>query len=141
MWMLTILLTVVVMTGAASAATLPAPPEIRMTPPAADLPPEVKAFFGTWEGTWDGVLPSRLVVEEIDATSARVVYAWADHPQGRFTGGWSRVRATVLPGGTLQWGSNVKFTFKMTQDRRSIEGAREEAGHIALVTMQKLERE
>jgi hypothetical protein len=110
-------------------------------PPAADLPPEVKAFFGTWEGTWDGVLPSRLVVEEIDATSARVVYAWADHPQGRFKGGWSRVRASVLPGGTLQWGSDVKFTFKMTPDRRSIEGAREEAGHIALVTMQKLERE
>jgi hypothetical protein len=43
-----------------------------MTPPAADLPPEVKAFFGTW----DGVLASRLVVEEIDATYARVVYAW-----------------------------------------------------------------
>jgi hypothetical protein len=46
-----------------------------MTPPAADLPPEVKAFFGTWEGTWDGVLASRLVVEEIDATYARVVDA------------------------------------------------------------------
>ena len=56
-------------------------------------------------------------------------------------GGPPAMRATVLPGGTLQWGSDVKFTFKMTQDRRSLEGAREEAGHIARVTMQKLERE
>ena len=74
------------------------PPEVRMTPPAADLPPEVKAFFGTW----DGVLASRLVVEEIDATYARVVYAWGDDPQERFKGGWSRITAKVLPGGALQ---------------------------------------
>ena len=95
MWILSIILSMVVMTGVASAATLPAPPEVHMTTPAEDLPPEMKAFFGTWEGTWDGVPSSRLVVEEIDATSARVVYAWADVPQGRFTGGWSRIRAKM----------------------------------------------
>jgi hypothetical protein len=141
MWVLSIILSIVIMGGVASAAILPAPPELRMTPPAADLPPEVAAFFGTWEGTWDGVLSSRLVVEEIDATSARVVYAWADDPQGRFKGGWSRIRAKILPGGALQWGSDVKFVFKMAKDHRSIEGEQEQAEHISLVTMQKIERE
>ena len=141
MWFLSIILSAVIIGGAASTVTLPSPPELRMTPPAADLPPEVTAFFGTWEGTWDGVLPSRLVVEEIDATSARVVYAWADDPKGRFKAGWSRVRAKILPGGALQWGSDVRFTFKMAADRRSIEGEREQAEHISLVTMQKIERE
>jgi hypothetical protein len=141
MWIFGIILSMVVMTGVASAAILPAPPEIRMTPPAADLPPEVTAFFGTWEGTWDGILAGRLVVEEIDATSARVVYAWADDPQERFKGGWSRIRAKVLPGGVLQWGSDVKFTFKMTNDHHSIEGEREHAEHISLVTMQQIDHE
>jgi hypothetical protein len=141
MWIFGIILSMVVMTGVASPATLPAPPELRMTPPAADLPAELTAFFGTWEGTWDGVLPSRLVVEEIDATSARVVYAWADDPQERFKGGWSRMRAKVLPEGTLKWGADVKFTFKMAKDRRSIQGEREQAEHVSLVTMQKNERE
>ena len=51
-----------------------------MMTPAVDLAPAVKAFFGTWEGTWDGVLASRLVVEAMDATSARIVYARADNP-------------------------------------------------------------
>jgi hypothetical protein len=51
---------------------------------------------------WDGVLASGLVVEEIDATYARVVYAWADDPQERFKGGWSRITSKVLPGGALQ---------------------------------------
>jgi putative ABC transport system substrate-binding protein len=69
--------------------TVPGPPEVTITPPAADLPPELAAYSGTWEGAWHNVLQSRLVVEKIDAESARVVYAWANHPQGRFKGGCS----------------------------------------------------
>jgi hypothetical protein len=141
MWTLSAILTLVLIGGAPSATILPAPPELHITVPAADLPPEVAAFSGTWEGTWDDVLPSRLVVEEIDTESARVVYAWADHPQGRFQAGWARVRARVLPGGTLQWGSDGKFTFTMARDRLSINGKWEEAGHIATVIMKKIERE
>jgi hypothetical protein len=94
-----------------------------------------------FSGTWDGVLPSHLVVEAIDMVSARVVYTWADHPQGRFKGGWMRIRTKVLPGGTLQWGSHVKFTFTIAKDRLSIKGEREEAEHISLVIMQRVERE
>ncbi len=120
--------------------TVPGPPEVTITPPAADLPPELAAYSGTWEGIWDTGLKSRLVVEKIDAESARVVYAWADHPQGRFKGGWVRVRAQVLPGGKLQWGDKRKFTFtfEMARDRMSIQGEREEAGHIVTVIMRKV---
>ena len=141
MWTLSAMLTLVIIAGAPSATILPAPPEVHMTVPAADLPPEVAAFSGTWEGAWDNVLPSRLVVEEIDTESARVVFAWADHPHGRFQAGWSRVRAKVLPGGTLQWGSGVKFTFTMARDRLSINGKWEEAEHSSTVMMKKIERE
>src|SRR5919199_4799334 len=118
--------------------TVPGPPEVTITPPAADLPPELAAYSGTWEGAWDNVLKSRLVVEHIDAEAARVVYAWADHPQGRFKGGWTRVKAKVLPGGRLQWGDPVKFTFEIAQDRMSIAGEREAAGQISTVIMRKV---
>jgi hypothetical protein len=141
MWIFGIIFSVVVMTGVTSAATLPAPPEIHMTTPATDLPPDVTAFFGTWEGIWDGGLASRLVVEEIDATSARVVYAWADDPQRHLKGGWVRVTTKVLPEGALQWGTDETFTFKMSKDHRSLEGEREQGEHISRVTMQKIERE
>jgi putative ABC transport system substrate-binding protein len=117
---------------------VPGPPEVTITPPAADLLPELAAYSGTWEGAWGNALKSRLVVEKIDAEAARVIYAWADHPQGRFKGGWTRVRAQVLPGGRLQWGDKVKFTFEMAQDRMSIAGEREEAGYIATVIMRKV---
>jgi hypothetical protein len=141
MWTLSAILTLVIIAGVPSATILPAPPEVHMTVPAADLPPEVAAFSGTWEGAWDNMLPSRLVVEEIDTESARVVFAWADHPHGRFQAGWSRVRGKVLPGGTLQWGTDVKFTFTMARDRLSINGKWEEAEHSSTVMMKKIERE
>ena len=121
-----------------AAGTVPGPPEVTITPPAADLLPELAAYSGTWEGAWGNVLKSRLIVEKIDGESARVVYAWADHPQGRFKGGWARFRAKVLPGGKLQWGDKVKFMFEMAQDRMSIEGEREEAGHVSTVIMRKV---
>jgi putative tryptophan/tyrosine transport system substrate-binding protein len=118
--------------------TVPGPPEVMITPPAADLPPELAAYAGTWEGTWDNILQSRLDVEKIDAESARVVYAWADHPQGWFKGGWTRVRAQVLPGGRLQWGDKVKFLFEIAPDGRSIAGEREKAGYVSTVIMRKV---
>jgi putative ABC transport system substrate-binding protein len=58
--------------GTPSTMAIPRPPEVNLTPPATDLPSEIAAFSGTWEGLWNGVLPSRLVVESIDADSARV---------------------------------------------------------------------
>jgi ABC-type uncharacterized transport system substrate-binding protein len=119
--------------------TVPGPPEVIITPPAADLPPELAAYSGTWEGAWGNIRKSRLVVEKIDAESARVVYAWAEYPQGPFKGGWIRVRAKVLPGGKLQWGDKATFTFEMARDRLSIEGEREEARHISsTVIMRKV---
>src|SRR5262249_16217281 len=123
---------------AAPAAAIPRPPEVHVTPPSADLPREVAAFSGTWEGVWNNVISSRLVVEDIHADSARVVYAWADSPQGRFPGGWMRVDAQVLPGGKLQWQSKesgATFTFTMAKDRMSLAGEREVGGDVVMTVM------
>jgi len=38
---------------------------------------------GIWEEAWDGVLPSHLVTEKIDADLACMVNAWAEHPGRR----------------------------------------------------------
>jgi hypothetical protein len=48
----------------------PGPQEVTIAPPAADLPPDLAAYSGTWEGAWGGNLQSRLVVEKIDANGA-----------------------------------------------------------------------
>ena len=134
-------LVIIVLTGCAAqgmGASLPTPSGITITQPDSDLPPEVAAFSGTWEGIWDGVLLSRLIVERIDWTSARVVYVWADDPGGYFKAGWGRHAANVLPGGKIQWGRDLRFTFTMSKDQMSIAGEREQGGRINTVTMKKV---
>jgi len=111
----------------AAAQTVPFPDPVVIKPPAAGLAPEVAAFSGVWEGRWGGVLASRLAVEEIDAEIAVVVYGWADHPGGAFRGGWSRIRARVVPPTRIEWGDgerSARFIFQIRSDQNSIEGTR-----------------
>jgi len=119
---------------------LPAPSDVAITAPASDLPPELAAFSGAWEGIWDGVLPSRLIVGRIDTTSARVVYIWAGDPNGYLKAGWSRYNAKVLPNGRIEFGGSgiPHFVFTMSKDRTTIAGERDYRGRINTVTMKKI---
>jgi len=124
--------------------TIPSPPDVNITPPAAHLPSEVAAFSGTWEGTWGDGTPSRLVVESIDAASACVVFAWADPPDTLFRGEWVRGKGKVLPGGRLEMvaGPGLIITFTMAKDLMSILAERVETRHtgpqLAVVTMKRV---
>ena len=131
---------IITLAGCAAQGTmLPSPGDVKITHPSQDLPPELAAFSGIWEGVWDGVLLSRLIVERIDSESARVIYIWDDSP-GYFKAGWSRYLAKVFPGGKLEFGSSERmFIFRMARDRMSIEGERVvTGGRINTVIMKKI---
>jgi hypothetical protein len=119
-------------------ATAPGRPEVKITPPPADLAPELAAFSGIWEDGRDGVLPARLIVEKIQANWATIVYTWADDPTGNFKAGWARVRAKVLPDGTLRWGYPGKFTVKLVNGGTNIEGKKEQAGSLSTFALKKV---
>ncbi len=126
--------------GCAGATTVsvPWPYSVLILAPAKNLPPEIAAFSGTWEGLWGGGLPSRLAVELISPETATVVYAWADHPEGRFKGGWRRYNARVYPEGKLEFGrGTVTLTFTINKDFKSINGVRESRGQFSYVTMKR----
>jgi hypothetical protein len=78
--------------GAASAQipTIPMPPDLKVVPPAADVPTSVSRFIGAWaRGAWDGVLPHVLVVETADGTGrAQIVYAVGDFAEGNVSRGY-----------------------------------------------------
>ena len=104
--------------------------------PEPGLAQRVAGFSGAWEGSWGGILPSRLIVERVTSSAAFIVYTWADHPQGRLRGGWSRTRADVSPDETLIWGQpSIRFAFTISDDLQSVSGIRDEAGAISRVVM------
>lgn len=140
-----LILASLVLTACASGGlgtALPAPTDVTITPPASDLASELAAFSGIWKGIWMSTsgqglgLQSQLIVEKINATSARVVYIWGDHSY--FKAGWNRQNASVLPGGEIQWGRDPHVVFKMSEDRKSITGKWESKGIVSTITMRKI---
>jgi hypothetical protein len=121
-----------------STTALPKPTNVKIIPPASNLDPNLAAFSGTWEGYWDGQLHSRLIVEQMNKTSARVIYIWDSSAIHNFPAGWRRIEASVLSGGKIHWGNNISFTFTMNKDHSSIEGVRRHNGALNLITMKKI---
>jgi hypothetical protein len=64
---------------AATVSTVPLPADAMVVPPDVDVPLEIAAYSGTWEGEWNNMmarLPHTLVVEKIEKDgSASVIYA------------------------------------------------------------------
>jgi hypothetical protein len=134
-------LAIIVLTACASGGYgtyFPTPSDVVISAPASDLAPELAAFSGTWEGAWDGEFPIRIIIEQIDATTARVVSIRGAQPKYVRQAGWERYSASVLPGGKIEWGKNTRFIFTMSKDRTSIFGERESQGRIKTVTMKKV---
>lgn len=67
--------------GALEQSPPPMPPDIAIKKPAASLPAQIKALSGKWTGQWNAYYgwDTVLYVEEINQTSAKVVFAWGDY--------------------------------------------------------------
>lgn len=62
-------------------ASVPLPEDVKIVKPRPDVPPEIAAFSGRWEGNWDRTLDVIIIVEEITNTEAKVIHAWGDAPE------------------------------------------------------------
>lgn len=104
--------------GCASTALLP--PTLNIVLPSSDIPPEVAAFSGIWEGSfWNG-LETKLVVEKIDNNEAKLIFS-----HGLYQGvepSYFYQTATVTPEPTLVFiaPNGDKFEFKMDNNRKEI---------------------
>ncbi|NOZ69776.1 MAG: hypothetical protein GXP46_11170 [Deferribacteres bacterium] len=90
---------------AMSPAKPPLPAVINIIPPSPDLPPEIAAFSGVWEGKWGAVQDTVIVIEKIDAKTAEVLISFGEaertgiRPQNIY----HYQTAAVLPGPIIQW--------------------------------------
>lgn len=122
---------------------IPLPKKIEIVPPSPNLPKEIAAFSGRWEGTWEGSRPldSILIVENIEPEKAKVVYAWGGSYST--TRDYSRYTAKILPGAKpkLEFSSPyARFVFEMEEDLKTINGFRESSrGSRNTVKMKKIE--
>jgi hypothetical protein len=122
-------------------AIIPLPDDIKITPPAEDLPKDLAAFSGRWDGSWDFSMKAMFIIEYIDDKEAKIIYAWNGYPEYKIVKGFVRETAKVTPGSkpTIEWGDGTqfpKFVFKMN-DKENISGIYELNGIKSLIRMKK----
>ena len=127
------------------------PKGITISPPSPDLPKEVAAFLGRWEGVWDfDNTPAVLIVESISSTSANVILGigkgrWGNKPD------YSRLKAKVFLENKTRievplWAFDrsdryvVNVPFEISEDLETLHGESQGRGtDKASITMKKIE--
>jgi tetratricopeptide (TPR) repeat protein len=141
--------------GAPAGASPPLPQDLKIEPAAPDLPPGITDFLGVWEGLWKGLIshhpqrsftpiPLMLVVEQVDAEGARVVFSLGKDPNHRFREGWRRLRVKFarrdkwleLPVVFTDQTANNTISF-FVNDRGQLEGRYIEAGTFYDIELQR----
>jgi hypothetical protein len=110
-----------------AADLVPLPNDIHIIPPSADLPRELAAFSGRWQGTWVGGdgrsgRDAILIIEEINTQEAKGIYAWS--AWGTSSSGWKRFIATIRKDGGIEFGVREGGTmiFEIGSDPKTMKG-------------------
>ena len=104
------------------ASTAPLPATLNIVPPSPDVPPEIAAFSGKWEGKWWGFQDAILVVEKIDSKEAELILSYG-LAQG-FEPRYSYRTAEVANGPVLKCTApnGDQLIFKIEQDVNELHG-------------------
>ncbi len=142
-----ILFFLLALTISGCASTAPLPVTLNIVTPLPDVPLEIAAFSGIWEGKWNSALDTILVVERIDTQKAEIIISLGDaggyfiQPQNTYF----YVTAPVIPGPVIEWtnANGNKFTFKMDKDLNKVIGFFEEKttgskARVAYMTRRKV---
>ena len=95
-------LSLVVLALTACQSAPPMPSDLRVVAPSAQVSSEARQLAGTWVGKWNDEFDHVLVVEDINDTTAIVVYSVGAFAKEGIQPSYRRVRATVS-GATLRF--------------------------------------
>ena len=127
--------------------SVPLPKKIEIIQPTGDLPKEIAAFSGRWEGEWEEgsrQAKSVLIVEEINAAKAKVIYGWGAY--GNVRADYSPYTAKVIPGikPKIEFSTQYRdFSFEMGEDLKTIHGINKprKGLNVPTITMKKIEED
>jgi hypothetical protein len=115
--------------GCAISSPPPLPSTLNIQTPSPDIPHEIAAFVGIWEGKWGDIQDAIIVIEKIDNQKAELIASRGR--LGNRAGDYGYYTASVLPGPILEWHNDVKpasnpdgvyqcpckLTFELTEEK------------------------
>jgi hypothetical protein len=104
-----------------------------VNPPSDEVPPEIAAYSGAWQGRWDGERATRLVVEEVGLTTSRLALSAEAHRdnQGVNAAVFARFPAPISADGIAFQGRFAFYRFVLNEDRTRLVGTFEPGAGVA----------
>ncbi|MBU3901644.1 hypothetical protein KJ590_01620 [Patescibacteria group bacterium] len=92
----------------------PLPPTLKIVSPSPDVPPQIAAYSGIWEGTWDIGLNVTIVIEQITMDEVIAIYSNGSLPNRGIREGWTFVIGHVQNDSIVLQLRAAKVTLKMS---------------------------
>lgn len=115
----------------------PLPVNTKIIPPTQNIPKDIAAFSGTWQGVWDNGRSTTLVVEKINPPEAITIYSWG--PWKDQTGGWKRYIGEIKQGRLKLYDPERETTiiYLLSKDGLTLEGTWKRGWTKLKATMRK----
>ena len=84
----------------------PLPATLNIASPAQDIPLELAAFLGVWEGKWGAVQDTIVVIEKINKDEAEIILSFGNLVDGagfKPPNYYRYIKANVVPGPVLEF--------------------------------------
>lgn len=124
---ISLVLLLVAIVGCTSISSAPLPATLNIVHPSPDIPPEIAAFSGIWEGQWIDEQyrhgpDTILVVEKIDTNEAEVIISFGTNVE--YKPAYLYKTAKISAGPVIEWTdpNGDQFVFKMDKEPNKIHG-------------------
>ena len=101
-------------TVAGGESQTPLPATVKIVPPGSDVPPQIAAYSGIWEGMWDVGRSVTIVIEKITMDEVIAIYSWGPQLKYNSQEGWRRVTGSIKNDSIVLQLREAKVTLKMS---------------------------
>ena len=114
--------------------------EYKINPPSEDVSPRIKEFSGRWVGKWNKVIPSQLVVTDINQDQVTFIYSWGAMPTREKEAGSLKKTVKLRSGDKIEFEQDEVITsFVLNTILHKIIGAQIDGDEVSNIVMEKVE--
>lgn len=114
--------------------------EYKINPPAEGASPQIKEFSGRWVGKWNKVIPSQLVVTDINQDKVTFIYSWGKMPTRDIEAGSIKKTVKLNSGNKIEFEQEEVITsFVINTILHKIIGAQIDGNEVSNIVMEKVE--
>lgn len=113
--------------------------DYKINVPSGNISEELKDFSGHWVGKWNDVIPSQLIITDINNEQVTFIYSWGEIPQREIEAGSTKRTVEIDSDAKIKFErNNILYTFVLNSILNKVIGAQIEGDEVLNIVMEKV---